>query len=181
MSENGNATIEYKFTDAELAEIEKHRAKYPDTKSAIMPALWIAQHRYGWLSKETIKMAADAVGMSFAQAYGVATFYTMYFKKPVPKFVFDICTCFTCGETGGQQVYEHAKKYLSCDANGYSADGMFYVRHAECLGACDTAPVMQVTNRHYAHNLTPEKIEKLIDEMRAGKEMTYQQIPLSQQ
>lgn len=180
MSENGNP-INYEFSAAELAEIDKHKAKYPDRRSAVMPALWIAQEKWGWLSKEAMQLVADTIDMPYAQVYGVATFYTMYFKKPVPKHVFDICTCFACGEIGGQEVYQHAKKYLKCDENGYSEDGLFYVRHAECLGACDTGPVIQVTNRHYAHNLTKESVEKLIEDLRAGKEMTYKSIPLGQQ
>ena len=172
---------EYSFTEEELKLVEKHKAKYPDVKSAVMPVLWMAQNKYQWLSSGAIQLVADTLGLSYAHVYGVATFYTMYYKKPVPKYVMDICTCFACGEIGGQEVYEHAKEYAKADGNGFSEDGLFYFRHAECLGACDTGPVAQVTNRHYLHNLTPEKMEGHIEDLRAGKELTYQRIPLIDQ
>lgn len=183
LAENGidQTTQVFEFTEAELAEVEKHKAKYPDVKSAVMPVLWMAQEKYQWLSSGAIELVANTLGLSYAHVYGVATFYTMYFKKPVPKYVFDICTCFTCGEIGGQQTYEHAKKYAKCGKDGYSEDGLFYIRHAECLGACDTGPIVQVTNRHYVHQLDNDKIERLIDDLREGKEMSYKQIPLSDQ
>lgn len=173
--------MEYTFTEAEKQEIQRHVAKYPDRNSAVMPALWIAQEKFGWLSKDAIQLVADTLQMSFAQVYGVATFYTMYFKKPMPRFVFDICTCFTCGECGGNEVYKHAKAVLKCDAEGYSEDKQFFVRHAECLGACDTAPVAQVTNRHYVHNLSNEKIDQLIADLRGGKMPQFVSIPLIDQ
>jgi NADH-quinone oxidoreductase subunit E len=166
----------YEFSPAEIAEIQKHVAKYPLQRSAVMPALWMAQTKYGWLSKGAIELVANTLGLPFAHVFGVASFYTMYFKQAMPKHVFDICTCFTCGETGGEEVYQHCKKYLKCDAKGYSADGQFFVRHAECLGACDTAPVAQVTNGHYVHNLNKEKIERLVEDMRSGKMPEYVQI-----
>lgn len=173
--------MEYSFNEAELAEIRRHVSKYPDRHSAIMPALWIAQEKFGWLSKEAMELVASTLDVPYARVYGVATFYTMYFKKQVPKYLFDVCTCFTCGECGGKQVYEHAKKYLNADENGYSADGMFWVREAECLGACDTAPVMQVANKHYVHHLTNERIEQVIEEMRRGTLPQYNRIPLNDQ
>lgn len=183
LAENGiDQTVqEYSFTNEELAIVEKHKAKYPDVKSAVMPVLWMAQNKYQWLSSGAIQLVADTLGLSYAHVYGVATFYTMYYKKPVPKHVMDICTCFACGEIGGQEVYEHAKAYTKADPNGFSEDGLFYFRHAECLGACDTGPVAQVTNRHYLHNLTPERMEQHIEDLRAGKELTYQRIPLIDQ
>ena len=183
MAENGIdiTTEEYQFTDAELAEIEQHKAKYPSVKSAVMPALWIAQNKWGWLSSGAIQLVAETLQLSYAHVYGVATFYTMYFKKPVPKYVFDVCTCFACGEMGGDEALTAAKAYTKCDANGYSEDGLFYFRAAECLGACDTGPVAQVTNRHYLHQVTPDSIKATIDDLREDKTLSYVQIPLTDQ
>lgn len=171
----------FEFTPAELEEVKNHLAKYPDPRSAVMPVLWMAQNKYGWLSSNAIQLVSDTLEMSYAQVYGVATFYTQYFKKPVPKYVFDVCTCFTCGELGGGEVLDHAKTYTDCDDKGYSKDGLFYFRHAECLGACDSGPMCQVTNRHYVHNLTKESMEKTIDDLRGEKQLSYQQIPLKDQ
>lgn len=171
----------FEFSAEELEQVKKHLAKYPEKRSAVMPVLWMAQNKYGWLSSNAIQLVADTIGMPYAQVYGVATFYTQYFKKPVPKYVFDVCTCFACGELGGDDILNHAKSYTKCDDKGYSEDGLFYFRHAECLGACDTGPMAQVTNRHYLHNLTRESIEKTIDNLREGTSLSYQQIPLKDQ
>lgn len=181
MSENGSNNVEYKFSEEELAEVNKHLAKYPDPKSAVMPTLWIAQNKFGWLSKEALQLVGDTLNLSYAHVYGVATFYTQYYKKPVPKYVFDVCTCFACGELGGDEVLDHAKSYTKCDAKGYSEDGLFYFRHAECLGSCDTGPMCQITNKHYVHNLNKEKIEGVIDDLRKGKEPGFVSIPLIDQ
>ena len=171
----------YKFTEEELIEIRGHQGKYPSVRAAVMPVLWMAQEKYGWLSKEAIQLVADTLDLSFAHVYGVASFYTMYFKQKVPKYVLDVCTCFACGELGGDQVLKFAKQYTGCDENGYSADGLFFFRYAECLGACDTGPVAQVTNRHYVHNLSEDKMRDLIDGIRAGHTPSFVSIPLIDQ
>lgn len=181
MAENGFEHQEYHFTEAELTQVKHHVSKYPDPKSAVMPVLWIAQNKYGWLSKEAITLVADTLNLPYAHVYGVASFYTMYYKKPVPKYVFDVCTCFACGELGGDAALDAAKKHTQADKEGFSADGLFYFRHAECLGACDTGPVCQVTNRHYVHNVDGEKIVHLIDELRAGREPKFESIALIDQ
>lgn len=172
---------EFVFTEAELKEVQHHLAKYPDARSAVMPVLWMAQNKYGWLSEGAIGLVSETLGLAYAQVYGVATFYTQYFKREVPKYVFDICTCFACGELGGQEIYEYAKEYLECNQDGYSKDNLFYIRHAECLGACDTGPMAQVSNRHYAHNLTKEGMKKLIDDLRNDHKLSFVSIPLSDQ
>lgn len=179
MSESSTESVQYEFTAEEKAEIQRHVAKYPDPKSAVMPALWIAQEKFGWLSNEAMELVAAELNLSPAHVHGVASFYTMYFKKKVPKYLFDICTCFTCGECGGKDMIKHAKEYLNVDENGFSEDGMFWVRPAECLAACDTAPVMQVANRRVIHSLDPKKIESLIETLRSGGEVpAYEPVPL---
>ncbi|MEM7040299.1 MAG: NAD(P)H-dependent oxidoreductase subunit E [Bacteroidota bacterium] len=181
MVENGVDNTEYSFSESELQEVNQHLAKYPDAKSAVMPVLWIAQEKYGWLPKGAIQLVADTLNLSYAHVYGVATFYTMYYKKDMGKFVIDVCTCFACGELGGDEVLAHAKKYAECDAKGRSKDGLMTFRHAECLGACDTGPMCQVGNRHYVHNLTNADMESLIDNLRAGKTPSFDSIPLADQ
>lgn len=181
MAENGFENKDFRFTEEELIEIRGHQGKYPSMRSAVMPVLWMAQNKYGWLSKEAIQLVADTLQLSFAQVYGVASFYTMYFKQAVPKYVLDVCTCFACGELGGDEVLKFAKEYTKCDSSGYSEDGKFFFRAAECLGACDTGPVAQVTNRHYVHNLTIDSMRDLIDGMRNDKQPSFVSIPLKDQ
>ncbi|MFK7969099.1 MAG: NAD(P)H-dependent oxidoreductase subunit E [Bacteroidia bacterium] len=173
--------MDYTFSTEEIAEIKRHIAKYPDRKSAVMPALWIAQEKFGWLSEDAMKLVAKTVDMPYSQVYGVASFYTMYFKKPVPKHLIEVCTCFSCSVVGGPEVLDHLKTSLKVDDNGHAAEGDIWVRAAECLGACDTAPVCQVTNRRYRHKLTTEKADQLVEELRSGKELEYEQIPLYEQ
>ncbi|TAE56392.1 MAG: NAD(P)H-dependent oxidoreductase subunit E [Bacteroidetes bacterium] len=172
-------TVQYTFTEAEHAEIRKHVAKYPDRRSAVMPALWIAQEKFGWLSPEAVKLVAETLDIPYAHVYGVASFYTMYFKERVPKHLIEICTCFSCGANGGQELLDYTKAQIQADDKGHGKDGKIWARAAECLGACDTGPVCQITNRHYAHNLTREKIDSLISKLSNDEEIPYEQIPLS--
>lgn len=174
-------SVSYTFTEAEIAEIQRHLAKYPDQRSAVMPALWIAQEKFGWLSEEAIKLVADTIDLPYAHVYGVASFYTMYFKEQVPPHLIEVCTCFSCGEVGGNDMLAYVKEKIGADARGFGKGGKIWARAAECLGACDTGPVCQVTNRRYLHRLTKEKVDWLIDKLEKGEEIPYERIPLSDQ
>lgn len=171
----------FSFNEAELAQIRAHVAKYPDRKSAVMPALWIAQEKFGWLSDEAMRLVATTLDMPYAQVYGVASFYTMYFKQPVPRHLIEVCTCFSCSITGGPEMLAYVKNKIQADERGVGADNKIWTRAAECLGACDTAPVCQVTNRRYVHNLTPEKVDDLIEKLRRDEEIPFESVPLSNQ
>lgn len=171
----------YEFSPEELNAIEKHKAKYPNPQSAVMPALWLAQEKFGWLSEGAIQLVAKTLNLAYAHVYGVATFYTMYLKRPMGKYLFDVCTCLTCGVCGGMETYEYIRKKINADENGVSPEGIFGVREAECLGACDTAPVLMLNNRRYLHKLTPEKIDRIIEDLRKDKMPEFEPIPLMKQ
>lgn len=173
--------ITYVFTESEKAEIQQHVDKYPDARSAVMPALWIAQEKFGWLSTDAIRLVAETLELPYAHVYGVASFYTMYFKEKMAPNIIEVCTCFSCGETGGPEMFAFLKSHLEADDQGVSKDGKIWVRQAECLGACDTAPMCQINNRRYAHHLTEEKIKALVEKVRAGEEIPYEKIPLYDQ
>lgn len=173
------AEVTYVFTADDLQKIQHHVAKYPDRHSAIMPALWIAQERFGWLSPEAMQLVAATLDVPYARVYGVATFYTMYFTKAVPQHLIEVCTCFTCHECNGPKMYNFVNQYLEVDDRGVSKDGKFWTREAECLGACDTAPVAQITNRRYVHNLDEEKMVATIERLRKGEEIPYEPVPLA--
>jgi len=172
---------EFSFTQDELATVRSHIAKYPDSRSAVMPVLWMAQEKFGWLSDQALSLVADTLNLSFAHVYGVASFYTMYFKKPMGKYLLEVCTCFSCGECGGKEMAEYLKNKLNTDEQGVSPDKLFWVREAECLGACDTAPVLQFNNGHYVHSLSPEKLDTLITSVKNGNLPEYEKIPLNSQ
>ncbi|MEO1449239.1 MAG: NADH-quinone oxidoreductase subunit NuoE [Bacteroidota bacterium] len=175
------AEVSYTFSADELATIDQHVAKYPEKQSAVMPALWIAQEKFGWLSNEAIKLVADTLELPYSHVYGVASFYTMYFKKEVPKHLIEVCTCFSCHETGGPEMLAYVKEQISADEKGIGKEGKIWARAAECLGACDTAPVCQITNRRYRHKLTKEKVDALIQQLRNDEEIPYERIPLYDQ
>jgi NADH-quinone oxidoreductase subunit E len=171
----------YSFTEAERAEIQQHVAKYPEKRSAVMPALWMAQEKFGWLSPEALKLVAETLDLPYAHVYGVASFYTMYFKEPVPRHLIEVCTCFSCGALDGQDLLDYVKEQIGADEKGRGSDGKIWARAAECLGACDTGPVAQVSNRRYVHRLTREKLDALIAALRRDEEIAYEKIPLADQ
>lgn len=169
-----------KWTDAEQALVQEFIARYPEPDAAVMRVLWLAQEKFGFLPPEVIQLVADSIGVSYAKAYGVATFYTMYFKEKKGKFVLDVCTCFSCQVCGGYDMLHYLEKKLGVHAGETTEDGLFTVQEAECLGACGSAPMLQVTNGEYVHNLTVEKIDKMIDALKAGEALPFESVTLPQ-
>ena len=174
------ATI-FEFSEKELKDIQAHVAKYPEGRSAVMPALWMAQEKFEWLSPDAIRLVATTLDLPYSHVYGVASFYTMYFKEKVPKHLIEVCTCFSCSVTGGPEMLDYVRKKIEADEKGIGKDGKIWCRAAECLGACDTAPVAQITNRRYVHNLTEESMDQLIDRLSKDEEIEYSSVPLKDQ
>ena len=179
--------VERTFSDDELvwtadeqATIDGYRAQYPTPDAAIMKVLWLAQLKFGFLPPEVVKLCSDTVGMPYSKAYGVATFYTMYFKEKKGTYVFDVCTCFSCQVTGGYDILHYLEEKLGVVKGGTTEDGMFTVQEAECLGACGSAPMLQVTNGPYVHNLTKEKVDTMLAALRAGQELPFESVTLPQ-
>lgn len=168
------------WTEEERQQIEQAKAKYPDPKSAIMDVLWLAQEKFGWLPPEVIQLCADALDMDYARAYGVATFYTQYYKEEQGQFVLDVCTCFSCQMMGGYDILHYLEEKLDIHNGETTEDGMFTVKEVECLGCCGSAPMLQVTNGPYVHNLTKEKVDRLIEDLRAGKMPEFTSMTLPQ-
>lgn len=168
------------FTDEELERIEHYKSKYPEVRPAVMPVLWLAQEKFGYLPPEVIELVADTLELPYSMVYGVATFYTQYFKEEVGTHVLDMCTCFSCQVVGGYDMLHHVCQQLGIEEGGSTDDGMFTVRQAECLGACGSGPMLQVTNGPYVYNLTREKLDELIDQLREGKMPEFVSITLPQ-
>jgi len=142
--------------------------------------LWLGQEKFGYLAPEVIQLCADTLDMTFAQAYGVATFYHQYYKEEKGTFVLDVCTCFTCQVCGGYDVLHYLEEKLGVHAGETTDDGMFTVQEAECLGACGSAPMMEISNGVYVHQLTPEKIDDLVESLRAGEVPSFTSMTLPQ-
>jgi NADH-quinone oxidoreductase subunit E len=168
------------FNEEELGRIDGFKAKYERVQGAIMPTLWLAQEKFGYLPPEVIELVADTLELPYAHVYGVATFYTQYFKEKMGTHVLDMCTCFSCQVVGGYDMLHHVCEKLGIHEGETTEDGMFTIRQAECLGACGSGPMLQVTNGPYVYNLTPGKLDKLIDDLRNGDIPEYVSVTLPQ-
>ncbi len=146
------------------SRIEELKGKYPSTKSAIMPALYIAQEELGWVNDEAVEWVAERLSLAPSHVMQVATFYTMYYKKPVGKYHFQVCRTLSCALCGARGVTEYLKKRFGLKPNEISADGMWSYEEVECLGSCGTAPMVEI-NDVYFENLNDEKLEALINKI----------------
>lgn len=155
---------EISFNEEELKEVEKIKSKYPQEKAALMGVLWMAQKKWGWLSKDVMKYVAQLLHLSYSHVYGVATFYTMYFKKPMGKFHIQVCTNVSCMITGGEEIFMHISKKLGIGHNEVTADGKFSLEEVECMGACGGGPMVAI-NEDYYENMDLEKVDKMIDSL----------------
>ncbi len=168
------------FTAEEKQLIARFRAQYPTAQAAVMKTLWLAQEKFGFLPPEVIELVAKELDIPYAAAFGVATFYTQYFKQKKGTYVLDVCTCFSCQVCGGYDMLHYLEEKLGIHEGETTEDGLFTIQQAECLGACGSAPMLQVTNGPYVHNLTREKVDALIDALRAGEMPGFTSITLPQ-
>lgn len=137
-------------------------AKYPSKKSAIMPALYLAQEYIGWISKEAIVWVSESLNLAPAHVESVATFYTMYYKRPVGKYHVQICRTLSCMLCGAKSLSAYLQKRLGVNASEISKDGVWSWEEVECLGSCGTAPMVQI-NDVFFENLTEESLGLLMD------------------
>src|SRR5450759_1838831 len=151
-----------------LKKIDREIAKFPaeQKQSAVMAALAIAQDEKGWLATETMDFVAHYLGMPPIAVYEVASFYTMYDLEPVGKCKLAICTNLPCALQGATVAAEHLKKKIGVEFGETSADGVFTLKEAECLGACGDAPVLLVNNKRMACAMTPDKLDQLLEELK---------------
>ncbi len=150
------------FSTQALEEYERVLAQYPLKRAAMMPVLWIAQREFGYLSPEVQQYVADLMGFPLAWVSGVASFYTMYYKKPIGKYHIQVCTNVSCMLRGSDEIVRAIEERLGIGLGETSADGRFSLDEVECLASCGTAPMMQV-NEDYHENLTPESTIELLD------------------
>ncbi len=153
-----------KFSDENLKKIEELKTFYPNTHSALMPVLWLAQQQFGWISKEVMVYVGGILNIPVEHILGVVKFYTMYNTQPVGTYHLQVCTNVSCMLRGGNWVLGYIAEKLNVKAGETSKDGNFTVSEVECLGSCGTAPMMQV-NDYFEESLTKEKIDKLLSEL----------------
>ncbi|RPI66792.1 MAG: NAD(P)H-dependent oxidoreductase subunit E [Ignavibacteriae bacterium] len=152
------------FNAEELQQIEQLKAKYPDPKAAIMPVLWMAQKKWDWLSEDVLKYVGEVMNLPSAHVQGVASFYTMYFKKPMGKHHVQVCTNVSCMLRGGTELYKHAQEKLGIGNNQATLDGNFSLEEVECMGACGGAPMIAINETFY-ENIDKAQFDALIEKL----------------
>ncbi len=158
------------FNAEAIQEIQAIAAKYPDKLAATLPALHIAQREFGFVSLDAMKAVARALSIPEGHVFGVASFYTMYQKKPVGKFHLQICTNISCALNGGAEFLEKVCAKTGCaPGGGPSVDGMWSVEEAECLASCGSAPCMQVNADVYDEFIDDKKLNDILEACKRGE------------
>ena len=138
-------------------------SRYPVARSAVMPALYIAQQEEGYITQEALQAVAEAIGLTVDDVESVATFYTMYYQQPPGRKVIKVCTSISCYLRNCDALVKHLEQRLGIKRGETTADGNYTLMTAECLASCGTAPVLQV-NDEFVENVTPEMVDALIEE-----------------
>ena len=151
-----------------LKKIDREIAKFPaeQKQSAVMAALAIAQDEKGWLATETMDCIARYLGMPPIAVYEVASFYNMYNLEPGGRHKLTVCTNLPCALSGGADAAEHLKHCLGVGFNETTADGRITLKQGECMGACGDAPVLLVNNKRMCSNMSRDKLDQLLAELK---------------
>lgn len=161
------------LTEANIARIEEICKEYPNRKSALVPALYVAQRAYGgWLPKEAMIEVAEVLDLPDTHVYAVASFYSMFYLKPVGQSVIQVCTTTPCELRGAKQAVEMFKNRLGIDVGETTPDKKFTLMEVECLAACDKAPMCQINEDYYEH-LDEAKIDEIIGYLERGEKPPY--------
>jgi NADH-quinone oxidoreductase E subunit len=159
----------FAFTPERAAQLEEICGKYPpeQRKSAVLAGLYLAQEQQGHLTAGAMRHVAECLRITPAEVEDVATYYVMFHRAPVGKFVLQVCRTLSCALAGSERVVESLSEKLGIGLGETDASGMFTLLEFECLGACDRAPVVMVNNEHWAERVTPENCSRLVDDIKA--------------
>jgi NADH-quinone oxidoreductase subunit E len=163
--------ISMAISDATLLRFDKEISKYPDDQkqSAVMACLAIVQQELGHVSTASEKVIADYLGMPAIAVHEVTTFYNMYNQHACGKYKLNVCTNLPCQLREGGQALKHLEEKLGIHMGETTPDGLFTLQQSECLGACADSPVMLVNDRTMCSFMTNDKLDKLVDELRAAE------------
>jgi NADH-quinone oxidoreductase subunit E len=153
-----------------VAELRSLAGRYPRSRSALLPMLHLVQSVEGCVTPEGIEVCADILGITAAEVSAVATFYTMYKRRPVGDHLVGVCTNTLCAVMGGDLIFERLKSHLGIGNDETTDDGTISLEHIECNAACDYAPVMMV-NWEFFDNQTPESAIRTVEDLRSGREV----------
>jgi NADH-quinone oxidoreductase subunit E len=150
------------------AEMVELTARYPEARSALLPMLHLVQSYDGYITQAGIEMCAEVLGITDAEVSAVATFYTMYKRRPVGDYNVGVCTNALCAIMGGDTIWDSLKEYLGVGHDETTDDGKISLERVECNAACDFAPVVMV-NWEFMDNQTPQSARDLVDKLRDGE------------
>jgi NADH-quinone oxidoreductase E subunit len=161
----------FAYTPENRARFDVIVQRYPPDRrrSAVLPALYLAQYQQGYITANAIRHVAELLGITRADVEDVVSYYTMYYTRPVGKFVINVCRTLSCALNGAERVTEELRGKLGINPGETDASGTFTLMEVECLGACDRAPAVMV-NDAWHECLTPESAARLVDDLRAHGE-----------
>lgn len=152
------------FSEANEKKLDEIISHYPVKRSAVLPALYIAQEEHGYVTDDDVKYIAERLGMRVNEVEEVVTFYTMYSRKPVGKHKLQVCRTLSCMLLGAEEITEHLSHKLGIEVGETTADGKFTLQEVECLGYCDLAPCLQV-NFTYHERVTKDAVDDIISSL----------------
>lgn len=156
------------ISEAANKRIDQIIAQYPEKRSAIMPALYIAQDELGYINDEAIEWVSKKIGIAPVHIMEVATFYTMYYRRLMGRYHVQVCRTLSCALCGAKKLTEYLQHRLHIKPGEVSKDGMWSYEEVECLGSCGTAPMCEI-NDSFFENLTAEKLGALMDRIEREK------------
>ena len=161
----------FAYTAANRARFDEIVKRYPPDRrrSAVLPALYLAQYQQGYITANAIRHVADLIGITRADVEDVVSYYTMFYRRPVGKFVINVCRTLSCAVNGAERVTEELSAALGIKPGQTDPTETFTLMEVECLGACDRAPVLMV-NDAWHERLQPEAAAKLVDDLRTRGE-----------
>src|SRR5688572_25169510 len=157
------------FTPERRAQLDELLTRYPpdQKRSAVLAALYLVQEQQGYLTANGMRHIAPILDLSPAEVEDVATYYVMFFKAPVGKYVLQVCRTLSCALNGAERVTEALAEKLGIKPGETDPSGMFTLLEFECLGACDRAPIVMVNNEHWHERVRPEDCSKLVEDLKA--------------
>jgi NADH-quinone oxidoreductase subunit E len=159
------------LTEETYEQLRQIAGRYPQARSGLLPMLHYVQSVEGRVSAEGIEACAEVLGLTPAEVSGVATFYTMYKRRPVGKHLVGVCTNTLCAVMGGDAIFARLREHLGVGNDETTADDAITLEHIECNAACDYAPVVMV-NWEFFDNQTPDSAVELVESLRQGREVT---------
>jgi NADH-quinone oxidoreductase subunit E len=151
------------LSEASLAEIDRLIALYPDPRSALLPALWVAQKEQGFVGARAVEQIAAKLEVSPAFVAGVISFYTMYQIRPIGRHLIQVCTTLSCWLRGADRLVDHIQRRLGVEVGGTTPDGRFTLTTVECLGSCGTAPMLQLDDDYHESLWPVDRVDAILD------------------